>query len=194
MYLWSEGSTLIPIVLTLMKRLNQLQVKLNTLILLGDCVEMWLEPNSMSPLTMQERLEKWKSSPTLTIFLSLVRKMAEEDDVRVFYIRGNHDHEMDAATAAELFGAKVEFIPGTLIYLVNSDDGQQYRIRFAHGHDWDIFNSYSVANICERPLGYYITRCAATAEEYMNETEKVSPIRTIETTLRRFKTKCTPIS
>ena len=135
---------------------------------------MWLEPNSVSPLTIQERIERWKKSKTCSLFFNVVRKMAEEDDVRVFYIRGNHDHEMDAETVLELFGSKVEFIPGTLIYIINSDDGQQYRIRFAHGHDWDIYNSYSVANICDRPLGYYVTRCVATSQEYMNETEKVT--------------------
>ena len=88
--------------------------------------------------------------------------MAEEDGVKVSYIRGNHDHEMDAAIVEQLMGKKVEFIEGTLIYLINSDDGKQYRLRFAHGHDWDLFNTSSLTEpddpLGGRPIGYYVTR------------------------------------
>jgi len=103
--------------------------------------------------------------------------MAEEDDVKVFYIRGNHDHEMDAKTCEQLMGKKVEFVDGTLIYLINSDDGHEYRIRFAHGHDWDLFNTYSLVEpddpLGGRPIGYYVTRAVATTEAVMTETEEV---------------------
>ena len=111
------------------------------------------------------------------MFFNVVRKMAEEDGVKVFYIRGNHDHEMDAATVEQLMGKKVEFIEGTLIYLINSDDGKQYRLRFAHGHDWDLFNTYSLTEpddpLGGRPIGYYVTRAVATTERVMTETEEV---------------------
>ena len=103
--------------------------------------------------------------------------MAEEDGVKVFYIRGNHDHEMTAEAVEQLMGKKVEFIEGTLIYVINSDDGQQYRIRFAHGHDWDLFNTYSLTDANDplggRPIGYYVTRAVATTETVMTETEEV---------------------
>lgn len=141
---------------------------------------MWLEPNSVPSSTTEERIKKWKECHSCIVFFSLVRKVADEDNVKVFYIRGNHDHEIDADTVHQLVGDKVEFIPGTLIYLINSDDGHQYRIRFAHGHDWDIYNSYSVANLCERPLGYYVTRCVATADEYLDETGKVEVMFAVE--------------
>ena len=125
-----------------------------------------------------ERIAKWKSNVTCSLFLKVVRKMAEEDGVKVFYIRGNHDHEMTAEAVAQLMGKKVEFIEGTLIYLINSDDGQQYRIRFAHGHDWDLFNTYSLTNpndpLGGRPIGYYVTRAVATTEAVITETEEVS--------------------
>ena len=138
---------------------------------------MWLEPTTLSPLTIKERITKWKANATCTMFFNIVRKMAEEDGVQVFYIRGNHDHEMDAKTVEELMGKKVEFIDGTLIYLINSDDGQQYRIRFAHGHDWDLFNTYSLTEpndpLGGRPIGYYVTRAVATTERVMTETEEV---------------------
>ena len=153
------------------------QVSLHTLILLGDVVEMWLEPMTLSPLTLQERVTRWKANITCTLFFNVVRKMAEEDGVKVFYLRGNHDHEMTAEAVEQLMGKKVEFIEGTLIYLINSDDGQQYRIRFAHGHDWDIFNTYSLTEpndpLGGRPIGYYVTRAVATTEAVMTETEEV---------------------
>ena len=138
---------------------------------------MWFEPMTLSPLVLQERIAKLKSNATCAMFFNVVRKMAEEDGVKVFYIRGNHDHEMDAATVEQLMGKKVEFIEGTLIYLINSDDGRQYRLRFAHGHDWDLFNTYSLTEpddpLGGRSIGYYVTRAVATTERVMTETEEV---------------------
>lgn len=139
---------------------------------------MWLEPVTLSPLTLKERIAKWKSNVTCDLFFKVVRKMAEEDGVKVFYVRGNHDHEMTAVAVAQLMGKEVEFVEGTLIYVINSDDGQQYRIRFAHGHDWDLFNTYSLTDpndpLGGRPIGYYVTRAVATTEAVMTETEEVS--------------------
>ena len=34
--------------------------------------------------------------------------MAEEDGVNVYYVRGNHDYEIDEETVKVLFGEKVE--------------------------------------------------------------------------------------
>ncbi len=150
---------------------------LNTLILLGDVFEMWLDPFTVSPPSNHERKAKWKQNEVCFLFINSVRKMAEEDDVKVFYIRGDHDHEMDAGTVRDLFGPNVEFIPGTLIYVINSDDGKQYRVRFAHGHDWDVFNSYSVTEpsdeLCGKPIGYYVARAAATSDSSMSEVQQV---------------------
>lgn len=138
---------------------------------------MWLNPMTLSPPTLPERIKEWKSNATCTMFFNIVRKMAEEDGVKVFYIRGNHDHEMDANTVEILMGKRVEFIDGTLIYLINSDDGHQYRIRFAHGHDWDLYNTYELTGADDplggRPIAYYITRAVATTDMVMTETEKV---------------------
>ncbi len=153
---------------------------LNTLILLGDVFEMWLDPFTVSPQSNHERKAKWKQNEVCSLFISSVRKMAEEDDVKVFYIRGNHDHEMDAGTVRDLFGPNVEFIPGTLIFVIDSDDGKQYRVRFAHGHDWDVFNTYSVTEpsdeLCGKPIGYYVARAAATSDTLMGGVLQVSYI------------------
>lgn len=138
---------------------------------------MWLERVDVTPKTISERIKEWQSNGTCRMLFDSIRRMAEEDGVRVFYLRGNHDHEMDPETVKTLMGEKVEFIGGSLIYVIKSDDGQTYRIRFAHGHDWDIFNTYSLAHpedpLGGRPIGYYVTRAVATADAHESETEVV---------------------
>ena len=153
------------------------QTNLHTLILLGDSLEMWLDSVDVKPKAIHERIKKWQSNDTCRILFQSVRKMADEDGVKVFYLRGNHDHEMNAETVKTLMGGNVEFIEGSLIYEIKSDDGHTYRIRFAHGHDWDIFNTYSLAHphdpLGGRPIGYYVTRAAATSQSPESETEEV---------------------
>lgn len=55
---------------------------------------------------------------TCNFFFDFVRKMAEEDGVKVFYIRCNHDHDITAEAVAQPMGKNVEFIEGTLVYLI----------------------------------------------------------------------------
>ena len=138
---------------------------------------MWLDRVDVKPKTIEERIKDWQSNETCSLLFQSVRKMTQKDGVKVFYLRGNHDHEMDAETVKTLMGDGVEFIEGSLIYVIKSDDGQTYRIRFAHGHDWDIFNTYSLSQpddpLGGRPIGYYVSRAVATAEKRESETEKV---------------------
>ena len=106
-----------------------------------------------------------------------IRKMADEDNVRIYYVRGNHDCDMDVEIVRELFGPNVSFIPGKLIYCINTGS-QEYRIRFEHGHDYDLFNSANLAPkdslLQGRPIGYYISRCAhSSKEQYLSDTEMV---------------------
>ena len=103
--------------------------------------------------------------------------MADEDNVQVYYIRGNHDWDMDAELAKELFGPKVHFIPGKLIYCIRNGS-QEYRIRFEHGHDYDLFNCVELAPedspLQGKPIGYYVSRCAQTSKDnYFSDTELV---------------------
>ena len=83
---------------------------------------MWLEPMTLSFLTFKERIAKWKSNVTYSFFFDIERKMAEEDGVKVLYIKGNHDHEMTAEAVAQLMGKKVEFIEGTLITVMTGSN------------------------------------------------------------------------
>ena len=111
------------------------------------------------------------------MILKCIKKMAEDDDVRIYYLRGNHDCDMNAEMVAELFGPKIMFIPGKLIYCINTGH-QDYRIRFEHGHDYDLFNCLELSPedspLQGRPVGYYISRCAQSAKEnYFSDTEMV---------------------
>ena len=138
---------------------------------------MWLDRVDVKPKTIEERIKDWQSNETCSLLFQSVYKMTQEDGVKVFYLRGNHDHEVDAETVKTLMGDGVEFIEGSLIYVIKSDDKQTYRIRFAHGHDWDIFNTYSLSHLDDplggRPIGYYVSRAVATADKRESETEKV---------------------
>ena len=116
--------------------------------------------------------------------LKAFKKMAEEDEVRIYYIRGNHDVAIDAEVIKELFGEKVRFIPGKLIYLINTGS-QEYRIRFEHGHDYDLFNCMDLAPVDSplrgMPIGYYISRCAhSSKEKYFSDTEMVRHFETFD--------------
>ena len=142
---------------------------------------MWLDRVDVTPKTISERIKEWESNDTCHLLFQSVRKMADEDGVKVFYLRGNHDHEINAQTVKTLMGGNVEFIEGSLVYIIKSDDGQTYRIRFAHGHDWDIFNTYSLSHpndpLGGRPIGYYLTRAVATADAHKSETEMVCNVK-----------------
>ena len=95
----------------------------------------------------------------------------------VFYLRGSHDHDIDAKAVETLFGSKVEFIDGTLIYVI-TDTSQEYRIRFTHGHDWDVFNTYSATDkedlLYSKPFGYYVTRALESTRSCYCDTQQVS--------------------
>ena len=138
---------------------------------------MWLDRIDVTPKTIGARIKEWQANDSCRLLFQSIRKMTDEHGVKVFYLRGNHDHEMDAETVKTLMGEKVEFIAGSLIYVIKSDDGQMYRIRFTHGHDWDIFNTYSLSHpddpLGGRPIGYYVTRAMATAGAHKCETEEV---------------------
>ncbi|XP_066295066.1 uncharacterized protein [Branchiostoma lanceolatum] len=138
--------------------------KVHSLILLGDIFEMWVQEAAEPAWTDQDFLRHWKTDALCKAFTKSVCKMAEEYGVAVYYVWGNHDHEITPAMVHELFSGKVRFIPGVLIYSI-SVAHREYRVRFEHGHIWDLMSTYSYAEshglVCGRPFGYYICRCAS---------------------------------
>lgn len=89
------------------------------------------------------------------------KTMAENAEVKIFYVKGNHDHEITEQVVKELLGDDVIFIPDKLILSIKTND-QPYYMRFEHGHAYDIFNTYELTNdtLKGKPIGYYVSRCA----------------------------------
>jgi len=179
---WSK-STVDEMRMFLTKLAKIAEEYIHTIVMLGDVFEMWMSPITITPTSKEEYAESWKSHKEISTILRCIRKMADEDNVQVYYIRGNHDWDMDAELAKELFGPKVHFIPGKLIYCI-SNGSQEYRIRFEHGHDYDLFNCVELAPedspLQGKPIGYYVSRCAQTSKDnYFSDTELV-----IQDTLR----------
>lgn len=144
---------------------GDLGFKVACCVLLGDIFEMWLEKFAEVPPSNQERLDAWKSSAA--VLISAVNKLVTKCSVKVYYVRGNHDHEITEQDVAAIFGGQVTFVPCTLILRIQTGDESEHRVRFAHGHEWDVFNSYMLHKtknlLPDRPIGYYIARAVATA-------------------------------
>ncbi|XP_067933360.1 uncharacterized protein [Watersipora subatra] len=144
-------------------------------VLLGDVFEMWLEKFAEVPPNNSERVEMWKEAAV--VLSTAVNKLVNDCSVKVYYVRGNHDHEITEQDVADIFDAPVTFVPCTLILRIQTGEDAEHRVRFAHGHEWDIFNSYMLHHtnnlLSHRPIGYYIARAVATAgkEEAQSEVE-----------------------
>lgn len=133
--------------------------------LLGDIFEMWLERFLEVPPGNGERVDAWKSAGE--VLIAAVHKLVSECGVQVYYVRGNHDHEITEQDIAQIFDNQVTFVPCTLILRLKLGEDNEQRVRLAHGHEWDIFNSYMLHRdgnlLPDRPIGYYIARAVATA-------------------------------
>ncbi|XP_078606516.1 uncharacterized protein LOC144879136 [Branchiostoma floridae x Branchiostoma japonicum] len=138
--------------------------KVRSLILLGDIFEMWVQLAAEPAWTDQEFLMHWKTDSVCKVFIQAVCEMAGEHGADVYYVRGNHDHEITSAMVHELFHGKVRFVPGILIYSISVDQ-QEYHIRFEHGHIQDLMSTYSYKDtaglVCGRPFAYHLSRCAS---------------------------------
>lgn len=138
---------------------------------------MWLELVIFLFFIFKECIVKWKLNVICDFFFKVVCKMVEEDGVKVFYVRGNYDYEMMVGVVVQFMGKEVEFVEGILIYVINSDDGQQYRIWFVYGYDWDFFNIYFLIDLNDflggRFIGYYVIRVVVIIEVVMIEIEEV---------------------
>ncbi|XP_078604338.1 uncharacterized protein LOC144878048 [Branchiostoma floridae x Branchiostoma japonicum] len=138
--------------------------KVRSLILLGDIFEMWVQVAAEPAWTDRDFLRHWKADSVCKVFTRAVCEMAGEHGVDVYYVRGNHDHEITAAMVQDLFHGKVQFVPGILIYSMSVDQ-QEYHVRFEHGHIWDLMCTYSYADsaglMCGQPFAYHLNRCAS---------------------------------
>ena len=135
------------------------------MVLLGDVFEMWLEKFAEVPPTNEERVKLWKE--VATVLSAAVTRLVNDCGVKVYYVRGNHDHEISEEDVSKIFEVPVTYVPCTLILRIQTGDESEQRVRFAHGHEWDVFNSYILQQtnnlLPDRPIGYFIARAVATA-------------------------------
>jgi UDP-2,3-diacylglucosamine pyrophosphatase LpxH len=126
------------------------------LVLLGDLFDLWLYPLDVVPWTTPQILA---GNPEVVEALqACVAKLPN-----VYYILGNHDMEVASADLKPLDSG------GRSVQLVDSDwyNRQYQNVRhLEHGHFVDMFNAPDSASdtIGGYPLGYFITRLVATAD------------------------------
>ncbi|CAH1272554.1 Hypp4883 [Branchiostoma lanceolatum] len=136
----------------------------HTLVLLGDIFDLVTWPVNQNPRAPEVCQLEWSEDDLIRTFAERVAKIAESG-VRVFYVTGHHDHDMTDDMVENLFGDKVEFVKGILIYKVNTGE-RDYYVRFEHGHEMDLV--YTRGRLDEEDLihghttGYYVRRfCCA---------------------------------
>ena len=137
-------------------------------VMLGDIFEMWLRPCHEVPPSQDELIQRWKLLPVFESFARMLQACVDQQ-VRVFFIRGNHDDEMSESFLHKFLPQQVEFVPGALVLRccypsAPAQTEREYTIRFEHGHALDLFNvrARNPAMLLHgRTLGYYLTRLGA---------------------------------
>jgi len=127
------------------------------LVLLGDVFDLWLYPLDVVPWTVNKISNKY---PLITKAL----QMCVQNIANVYYLRGNHDMGV-AAKDLQAFSSG-----GRQIQLIDPDSyntKHHGRLHIEHGHAVDMFNARDTATdtIGGYPLGFFITRLAATAAD-----------------------------
>jgi UDP-2,3-diacylglucosamine pyrophosphatase LpxH len=126
------------------------------LILLGDLFDLWLYPVDVVPWTVKEIIQ---ANPPAVEAL----KLCLQNIPTVYYMTGNHDA---GVTTADLTPLSAD---GRNLHLITPNWYSEHyggRRRLEHGHVVDMFNApdNSGDTIGGYPLGFFITRLAATAE------------------------------
>lgn len=126
------------------------------LVLLGDVFDLWLYPLNVVPSTVAQILA---ANPNITMAL----QQCVQNIPNVYYITGNHDMEVKAGDLVQL-GAG-----GKIIQLVTPEwynEKYQNKRHLEHGNAVDMFNAPDNAGdtIGRYPLGFFITRLVATAQ------------------------------
>ncbi|XP_078604905.1 uncharacterized protein LOC144878317 [Branchiostoma floridae x Branchiostoma japonicum] len=136
----------------------------HTLVLLGDVFDLVTWPVNQNPRAPEVCQLEWSEDELIREFAERVAKIAEAG-IRVFYVTGHHDHDMTDDMVESLFGDKVEFVKGILIYKVNTGE-RDYYVRFEHGHEMDLVCTRGRFEETElihgQTTGYYVRRfCTA---------------------------------
>jgi UDP-2,3-diacylglucosamine pyrophosphatase LpxH len=131
----------------------QTRDEVKELVLLGDMFDSWVFPHDIRPPTLAEMLRAEHAREAVEALEQLAGK------IRVVYLPGNHDITMDPITLATVMPSVV--FGGSGIEDAYFATG---RLRGEHGHAHALFCSGDLSRDQGLPLGYFISRLAATAD------------------------------
>lgn len=133
------------------------------LVILGDLLDDWMVPIDAIPSSFQDILVAPHNEPVVTA----LKKICDNSDIHVTYVTGNHDllsfePEAKALLASTFHGMEIRSEePGLGAYAIDE-------VLWAeHGHRYSLFNSPDTWSHPDShlPLGYFITRLAASQAE-----------------------------
>jgi len=156
-----------------LKYLNRIE-DLREIILVGDILDNWVCPIDVVPPTYREILE----APFNAEIVAVLKLIDENPTKEIIYIPGNHDMDVDKATMKTYFP--------NMVFGGNQLSGALYVADGAvaeHGTSSAMFNGPDPGSdpVNKRPLGYFISRVAATAEA-----RNQNDIKVIERILEAF--------
>ncbi|KAG9392962.1 phosphoesterase [Carpediemonas membranifera] len=120
----------------------------HSLVVGGDVLEQWLVPFTEEPPNCVDLLRSGQIYPVVEKLLAI-----SKNGVNVYYIRGNHDDELDTASLREVFGDHLIIVEGEELCFNG--------MRFQHGHFCDILSMPYEGAKFKRPATYYMSRLAA---------------------------------
>ncbi len=142
------------------------------LLILGDAFDLWLYPVDQSPYAFEEIVNTW-SSTGVDVIDALKNCVKSLDNV--YYINGNHDMEVsrEQIESIQSGGKHIQWITSRE-YMQGFDN----RLHVEHGHAVDMFNAQDLSTdtLNGLPLGYYITRLVATADDHSKKFLQLSDI------------------
>jgi UDP-2,3-diacylglucosamine pyrophosphatase LpxH len=127
------------------------------LVLLGDVFDLWLYPVNVVPWTVSQIVQ---ANPEVT---KALRDCVQEKQ-NVYYISGNHDMGVSDGDLQPFGSGDKQIQVVSPKWYSDKYGGVRY---LEHGHAADMFNAPDDSNdtIGGYPLGYFITRLTATAED-----------------------------
>jgi predicted phosphodiesterase len=129
------------------------------LVILGDLFDLWLYPLNVVPSTISQIIQA-------NLLITEALRRCVQNIPNMYYIAGNHDMgvQQDDLRPFDYDGKRITLI---LPEDYNANPKYQNLRHFEHGHAVDMFNAPddSGDTIGGYPLGYFITRLIATAED-----------------------------
>lgn len=163
-YLWMSKEKRDSMV-SFLKHLNS-QDDVKEIIMVGDILDTWVCPIDVTPPTYRAILE----APFNAEIVAALKAIDDNPTKEIIYLPGNHDMDVDKATVKAYFPNMVfggNQLAGS-IYVAEGSVAE-------HGTSSAMFNGPDPGSdvINKRPLGYYISRVAATAEARNDNNIKV---------------------